>query len=622
MFRRADINSAGITPSTDGSPTQGGDSSRRTPACSSGSPGAASTRCRWPTTTSATTATGPPGHRARLRRQRDQTVRRRARPRRGDPARRGRARRVRVGFLGFNAIGETPRAAPARRGRSRCACRRVPGPSARRPGPRAGRRPPPGPARRRGRGLPHWGTHTRTPPTPSRQVGRRLVAAGADLVVGGHPHWVQALERYDGATIATRSATLVFDMDFMEQTMEGVALTATIWAGRVVDVGLAPYRMDASFSPRLLRGPAARPCWLMCGQGAKAQPWLAPSRSRTGLRRPRGPGSRPDPHRPSPAAAAKAPGITAARRPARPRPAAGEAEVERHARRRGRGPRSSGRRWRSSPRRRPALTTPDAVRTDPASTSSGVDASARISRQVDRGQRGRAEDEGRDQHEPPHRRRPTTTVPPYTTMGRPAAAMPMSLVCRVTNARKAPMAAIDTRKPTAGRALGRWTRAPACVAHVAGPGLTHEAHQQHAADVEHRGTEPGRTEAADGESTARRGAGRRRGRRGAPASRSRRLRQPARRREVDERRHGGDEEGRLGDAEDEPEGITVPASPRTPCRRRRPGERRPDRLPPPPPPPTPPHPPPPPPPPPPLPLPWPSGRSPAGSRTPAAGCRS
>jgi poly-gamma-glutamate synthesis protein (capsule biosynthesis protein) len=88
-------------------------------------------------------------------------------------------------------------------------------------------------------------------------VARRLARAGADLVVGGHPHWVQGLERAGGAVVAHSLGNLVFDMDFMEQTMEGVTLTATFWGPRLVAVDLAPYRMDATFSPRLVAGPEA-----------------------------------------------------------------------------------------------------------------------------------------------------------------------------------------------------------------------------------------------------------------------------------------------------------------------------------------------------------------------------
>jgi poly-gamma-glutamate synthesis protein (capsule biosynthesis protein) len=166
---------------------------------------------------------------------------------------------VRFGFLGFNAIGETPRATP------------------RSPGALSVRMPPrTGPLDRRDlahvttavRGLdkrvdvvvvlPHWGTqYTHVAEPIQSLVGRRLVDAGADLVVGGHPHWVQGLERYDGAVIAHSLGNFVFDMDFMEQTMEGVSLTARFRGARLVGVHLAPYRLDATFTPRPVSGNAA-----------------------------------------------------------------------------------------------------------------------------------------------------------------------------------------------------------------------------------------------------------------------------------------------------------------------------------------------------------------------------
>jgi poly-gamma-glutamate capsule biosynthesis protein CapA/YwtB (metallophosphatase superfamily) len=167
---------------------------------------------------------------------------------------------ITVGFLGFNAIGETPQAAPGR------------------PGALSVRMPPrTGPLDRGDLGhvlrairrldarvdavvvLPHWGTqYTHIPDPIQRTVGRRLVDAGADLVVGGHPHWVQGLERHRGVTIAHSLGNAVFDMDFAEQTMEGVVLTATVSAHGIVDIDLAPYRMDASFAPHLVHGAAAR----------------------------------------------------------------------------------------------------------------------------------------------------------------------------------------------------------------------------------------------------------------------------------------------------------------------------------------------------------------------------
>ncbi len=165
-----------------------------------------------------------------------------------------------VGFVGFNAIGETPMAGPG-----------TPGALSVRMPPRTGPLDDGDLARvlRAVRRLadrvdvvvvlPHWGTqYTHVAEPVQRRVARRLVDAGADLVAGGHPHWVQGLERYRGAVIAHSLGNFVFDMDFMEQTMEGVALTATIRGSRVVGVHLTPYRLDAGFTPRLLRGAAAR----------------------------------------------------------------------------------------------------------------------------------------------------------------------------------------------------------------------------------------------------------------------------------------------------------------------------------------------------------------------------
>lgn len=160
-------------------------------------------------------------------------------------------------FLGFNAIGETPRAT-----------RSDPGAFSVRMPPRTGplvdadlRR-----VEREVRAaekvadvvvvLPHWGTqYTHRPEAIQRHVARRLVAAGADLVAGGHPHWVQPLERVGGVPVIHSLGNFVFDMDFMSQTMEGVVLEATFRGATLEDLNLVPYRMDPeTFAPRVVGG--------------------------------------------------------------------------------------------------------------------------------------------------------------------------------------------------------------------------------------------------------------------------------------------------------------------------------------------------------------------------------
>ena len=160
---------------------------------------------------------------------------------------------VRFGFLGFNAIGESPAAGP-----------RTPGALSVRMPPRTGPlstsdldRVTAQVRRLADRVdvvvvLPHWGTqYTHVPEPVQRLVGRRLVDAGAHLVVGGHPHWVQGLEVHRGRVIAHSLGNFVFDMDFMTETQQGVVLEATFWGERLKALQLVPYRMDASFAPRL-----------------------------------------------------------------------------------------------------------------------------------------------------------------------------------------------------------------------------------------------------------------------------------------------------------------------------------------------------------------------------------
>ena len=162
-------------------------------------------------------------------------------------------------FLGFNAIGETPRAAPGQ-----------PGALSVRMPPRTGPLVPADLARvtrairlaKRDADvvvvLPHWGTqYTHAPEPVQRTVARALVRAGADLVVGGHPHWVQGVDSVEGVPVAHSLGNFVFDMDFMEQTMEGVVLEATFRGAELARIRFVPYRMDpVTFAPRVVTGAA------------------------------------------------------------------------------------------------------------------------------------------------------------------------------------------------------------------------------------------------------------------------------------------------------------------------------------------------------------------------------
>ena len=166
---------------------------------------------------------------------------------------------VRFGFLGFNAIGETPEVASGRPGAVSISMPPRTGPLDRRELDRFLSA-----VRRLDRAvdvvvvLPHWGTQYTNRPEPIQHtVARVLVAAGADVVVGGHPHWVQGAELVDGRLVVHSLGNFVFDMDFMTPTQAGLLLELVLWGDEVKAAEVVPYRIGADLSPRLVRWGAA-----------------------------------------------------------------------------------------------------------------------------------------------------------------------------------------------------------------------------------------------------------------------------------------------------------------------------------------------------------------------------
>ena len=85
-----------------------------------------------------------------------------------------------------------------------------------------------------------------------------MVDAGADVVVGGHPHWVQGVQLRHGVPVVHSLGNLVFDMDFSRETEEGVLAELVFWGGRLRGLDLTPYVIGPDFTPRLAAGPRAR----------------------------------------------------------------------------------------------------------------------------------------------------------------------------------------------------------------------------------------------------------------------------------------------------------------------------------------------------------------------------
>jgi Bacterial capsule synthesis protein PGA_cap len=94
--------------------------------------------------------------------------------------------------------------------------------------------------------LVHGGIEWSTTPTDAqRQDYRQLIRAGADLVIGSHPHVLQGLEADDGRLIAYSLGNFLFPgMDGTPGGESSAILEVGIWDRKIVSVRLVPVRLN------------------------------------------------------------------------------------------------------------------------------------------------------------------------------------------------------------------------------------------------------------------------------------------------------------------------------------------------------------------------------------------
>lgn len=73
----------------------------------------------------------------------------------------------------------------------------------------------------------HWGDEYKEHNTRQSALAHTAIDNGAKLVIGHHPHVIQATETYKGGIIAYSLGNFIFDQAFSEKTMEGMALQVT-----------------------------------------------------------------------------------------------------------------------------------------------------------------------------------------------------------------------------------------------------------------------------------------------------------------------------------------------------------------------------------------------------------
>jgi len=98
--------------------------------------------------------------------------------------------------------------------------------------------------------FPHWGVEYHAKPSAGqRNLGHLAIDAGADMVIGNHPHWAEGMEVYKGKPIWYALGNLVFDQTWSEPTMEGITLELTFSGKSLAQVRIRPHLILGKAQP-------------------------------------------------------------------------------------------------------------------------------------------------------------------------------------------------------------------------------------------------------------------------------------------------------------------------------------------------------------------------------------
>ncbi len=101
--------------------------------------------------------------------------------------------------------------------------------------------------------FPHWGTeYALTHSKTQEALAKQWIDAGADLIIGAHPHVIQDIGVYKGAPIVYSLGNFIFDQSFSQETQQGLIVTGS-FTGDGLSLYLFPHR-STRYQPTLLRG--------------------------------------------------------------------------------------------------------------------------------------------------------------------------------------------------------------------------------------------------------------------------------------------------------------------------------------------------------------------------------
>lgn len=107
--------------------------------------------------------------------------------------------------------------------------------------------------------MPHWGIeyNNTNPGQVQKNQAHQIIDAGADIIIAGHPHVIQPIEKYNDKLILYSLGNFIFDQYFSPETMRGltVGLILEKKDDKIIStLELLPIKLNTDYQPYFVSG--------------------------------------------------------------------------------------------------------------------------------------------------------------------------------------------------------------------------------------------------------------------------------------------------------------------------------------------------------------------------------
>jgi poly-gamma-glutamate synthesis protein (capsule biosynthesis protein) len=101
----------------------------------------------------------------------------------------------------------------------------------------------------------HWGQEYMSLPSPSQVTAAHcIIDAGADVILGHHPHVLQGIEVYRDRVIAYSLGNFVFDIDWVDNCRKSMVLGMKLSRRGAIEIEITPMYINHQYQPVCLTG--------------------------------------------------------------------------------------------------------------------------------------------------------------------------------------------------------------------------------------------------------------------------------------------------------------------------------------------------------------------------------